>query len=183
MLPWTAAVLCAARAAVAQDLAADLERYVTTEYAMNAAFVGVGAANLSAGAWALTRGDDIARGAGVPLVVFGGVQLTVGAVFLARTPGVHRRGRALLALDPERYRADERARIERVVTAFPWYLAVDGAAVLAGAIALGVGVANADATVTGVGVGLLATGPLQFALDATTWGFAAAHLRGLTLRW
>lgn len=177
-----AVTLGAPSPASAQDLGADLDRYLSAEYVMNGAFVGVGAANLSVGAWALTREDPFTQGMAPPLLAVGGVQLTVGAVYLALTPGLGRRSHARLALDPEGYRREERARIEGVIGLFPWFLAADGAALLAGAVSFGVGVANDDDYVTGVGAGLLVSAPIQLALDAITLVFAKRHHGGLSVR-
>lgn len=181
---WTLALgmsLCG-RAAAAQSLTEDLDAYVTAEYAMNGAFVGVGAASVGAGAWALTRDDPFVQGVGYPLVALGSVQLVVGAVYLALTPGVQRRGRAMLSEDLARYRDEEGRRIDGVVRLFPWFLAADGAAVAGGGAALAVGLAEGGAMLTGVGVGLLATGALQLALDATTLVLARRHQRGVRVR-
>jgi hypothetical protein len=191
---WTLGIaLClAGRAAAAQPLDADLDDNITAEYAMNGAFVGVGAASLGVGGWALTRDDPFTQGMGYPLVAVGGVQLAVGAVYLALTPGVHRRGRATLRADVARYRAEEGARIDGVVRLFPWFLGADGAAVASGGVALAIGLADGDARLAGVGVGLLAAGALQLALDATALVFARRHQQGvrvqvgvggLALRW
>ena len=170
------------RAAAAQTPGGDLDAYVTAEYAMNGAFVGVGAASVGVGAWALTRDDPFAQGMGYPLVALGSVQLVVGAVYLVLTPGVQRRGSAMLSEDVARYRVEEGRRIDGVVRLFPWFLAADGAAVAGGGAALAFGLAEGDARLTGVGVGLLATGVLQLALDATTFVFARRHQRGVRVQ-
>jgi hypothetical protein len=184
------AIVLATRGAGAQDLGADLDRYAAAEYGTNGAFVGVGLANVGVGTWALTRDDAFARGMGVPLVVVGAVQVSVGATYLGIILGIHRRGREGLARDPIAWRRTESARVRRIVGLFPIFLAVDIAAIVAGAVALGVGLSRGDDGVSGAGAGLLATTPLQLALDVTALVFAGRYHRalevspgGITLRW
>ncbi|MEZ4409495.1 MAG: hypothetical protein R3A52_23940 [Polyangiales bacterium] len=88
-------------------LTADLDRYARGETAMNGVFVGVGALNLGAAAWMFADGNDFTRGMAWPFAVVGGVQATVGAVYLALTPGLRRRGLARLRTDPDGYRREE----------------------------------------------------------------------------
>lgn len=166
--------LCA-RESRADDLAADLDRYARGEYAMNGVFVGVGALNLGAAAWMFADGNDFTRGMAWPFAVVGGVQATVGAVYLALTPGLRRRGLARLRTDADGYRREEGARIDGVVSAFPWFLSVDAALVVAGGVLTSTGFGRGDDAIAGAGVGCLITGAVQMVLDAVTLGIARRH--------
>lgn len=173
--------LLAGPARADDGLSEDLDRYVRGEYAMNGVFVGVGALNLGAAAWMFADGGDFTRGMAWPFAVVGGVQATVGAVYLALTPGLHRRSRARLRVDREGYRREEGARIEGVVGAFPWFLSVDAALVVAGGVLVSTGYGRGDDLIAGVGVGCLITGAVELVLDAVTLGLARRHrdvLRG-----
>ncbi|MDB4929294.1 MAG: hypothetical protein JWM10_1778 [Myxococcaceae bacterium] len=161
------------------DPQAELDRYVGREYVSNGVFAGVGAVGVASAAVLFSRSDELERAAAWPVAVIGSVQLVVGALYLATTPGLHARRTRLIAEDVAEYRRREGARIDGVVGAFPWFVAADAAVVAAGAVALGVGLAGGDRTVTGVGVGALASGVVELALDLGAYWIARRHRDGV----
>ena len=163
----------------AEDAQSELDQYVHREYLANGFFTGVGAVGVVTGAVLLYRVDALEHAAGYPVTIIGGVQLVVGAVYLATTPDLRARRTRQLASDPAAYRREEGARIDAIVRAFPWFLGADAAVVVAGGVALGVGVSGGDRTVTGVGVGCLAAGAIELALDAGAYWIARQHRDGV----
>ncbi len=134
------------------------QTYFDRENALNGAYTALGAAGIGLGIWLTTRDDALASSAGYPVAVVGGIQLTVGVIYLALTPGLK------AGVNPHRM-DDERARIDGLVDLFPIYQIVEGTAVAAGIATLTVGAFEEDPALTGVGIGLAAAAAIQLLME------------------
>ncbi len=163
----------------ASVLAGLSDRYFAEEDLWNGLYVGAGAANIAAGTALATRGDAGLRAAGVPAVIFGGVQLAVGVAYLALTRGYRSTLRLGLARDPEAALRDEIARMRRVESGFRYYKIAEG---VIGSLGLALAVAGAASrrdAMTGAGVGLGVSACLQLVFEHSTHDVAKAYLRAL----
>jgi hypothetical protein len=170
----------AARADDAAVLAASTD-YFAGERAQGAAWGVVGAVSVTAGALGLASDDAHARGAAIPMLSFGAIQLGAAAFSYFSPPRRLRKARAAIARDGTGYLRVERARIERIVFWFD-VLKVSELALIVGGTGLALGAARAGSdTWVGVGGGLAAQGMLMLALDASAHDRALRYLDKLSI--
>jgi hypothetical protein len=187
MRPSVAALMVLASALLARSAAAAdapafsavSDRYFGQEDLWNGIYVGVGAANIAGGVALATRQDTGLRAAGYPAIVFGGVQLVVGVVYLAITPGFRADARAALAKGPGEAVRSERARMRKVEAGFKYYKTVEGTIGLTGLVLGVVGAARRSEAMMGAGVGLGVSACFQLVLEHSTHDVAKAYLRAL----
>ncbi len=154
--------------------------YFAGERAQGAAWSAVGAVAITTGALALARGDDLARGAGYPLLAVGVIQLGAGVVSYLSPPRRSRRIRAALARDPQAIGGELR-RMRRVEFAFD-ALRVTEVALIAVGAGLVIGGARADRDVlVGIGGGLGFQALAMLALDAAAEDRAARYVERLSI--
>ncbi len=123
--------------------------------------VGVGAALLA------SETSDVAKGAAVPTVAFGAIELLAGAVLFLRTDSLLARLDRKLTLDPRGFHEEERTHLRRVDAQFSGLMAIEIAVTGLGAGLAAGGAFAKDPTVQGVGVGLAVQSTVLFLLDAT----------------
>lgn len=143
-------------------------------------FAVPGLASIAVGTTLLaTDAGDVAKGAAVPMVAFGGVEVAVGLVLYLRTDALVARLDRDLARDPAAFAAEETAHLRRVRTQFDTLLWVEltVASVGAGLAAVG-GLAKTD-TVQGAGLGLAIEASKLFLLDSIADERATPYLRAL----
>lgn len=125
-------------------------------------FVAAGAVALLAAAM-LLRGGGPYRAMAWPLLAVGIIQLAVGGSVFVRTDRQVAVLEARLAADPGAYRAEERARMERVMAAFRLYKAVE-IALLATGVALVLAFPRREGLYA-AGIGLVLQAALMLVLD------------------
>jgi hypothetical protein len=135
--------------------------------------VGVGTALLA------SNTSDVGKGAAVPSVAFGAIEVVVGAVLFLRTDSLLARLDRKLALDPRGFHEEERAHLRRVDTQFSGLMAVEIAVTGLGAGLAAGGAFAKDPTVQGVGVGLAVQSTVLFLLDATAAERSSRYLGAL----
>jgi hypothetical protein len=168
-----------ARANEVESSRAAAERYFRSENLYNGLYVAVGSTNAAIGAALVTRDDSGVRAAGYPLIAVGGIQLVVGVVYLALTPGWRRDAFHALALGHQRFLTSQRERIRSVERGFLYYELIDGAAAATG---FGIGLAGAikqNDVLAGVGTGLGTVAFAQLTMDLITHEVAKHYLAEL----
>ena len=123
--------------------------------------VGVGTALLASDT------SDVGKGAAVPTVAFGAIEVVAGAVLFLRTDSLLARLDRKLTLDPRAFHEEERAHLRRVDAQFAGLMAIEIAVTGLGAGLAAGGAFAKDPTVQGVGVGLAVQSTVLFLLDAT----------------
>ena len=130
-------------------------------------FAVPGLASIAVGTTLLaTDTGDVAKGAAVPMVAFGGVEVAVGLVLYLRTDALVARLDRDLARDPASFAVEETAHLRRVRTQFDTLLWVELTVTGVGAGLAAVGGLSKDATVQGVGLGLALEASKLFLLDS-----------------
>lgn len=170
------AILCSSSPAVAQRLPPrdlrmerEMRHYFAGEKAEGWVFAGAGALSIGAGALgAFAASDEVYRGAGWPMLVFGSIQLAAGAVLLVRTDRqVRERSDRLLGPlpGPSSFYAEEIPRMARVRENFRW-LEVTELVLAAAGIGLATygGLAD-DRSTFGVGAGIAIESALMLVFD------------------
>ena len=143
-------------------------------------FAVPGLASVAVGTTLLaTDTGDVAKGAAVPMVAFGGVEVAVGLVLYLRTDALVARLDRDLARDPAAFAAEETAHLRRVRAQFDTLLWVELTVTGVGAGLAAVGGLSKDATVQGVGLGLALEASKLFLLDSIADERATPYLRAL----
>jgi len=156
-----------------------MERYFTGEKEEGWVFAGVGLAGLGTGALLLTRDDDVARGASIPILAVGAIETLIGVVLLVRTDGQIRERRARIASEPAPFRTEELARIEGVNTSFRVLFWTELAMVVGGTTTAIVAGLNDAPTWQGIGIGLAAQAAIALVLDLFAAARATRYTRAL----
>jgi hypothetical protein len=147
-------------------MASQMEGYLDAERAESRLFVGMGALSIAGGAVALAASDrDFLKGASLPLMGVGLIQLVVGGTVWWRTEEQKAQLRALILSDPSRYVAEESARMKQVNDNFVIYRWAEISLLGAGAATAGAGYALDKDFVTGLGVGLAFQSAVMLTLD------------------
>jgi hypothetical protein len=167
----TAAVPAQAEPIDAAEMTSRMERYFTGEKEEGWVFGGVGLAGLGTGAFLLTRDDDVARGASIPILAVGAIETIIGAVLLIRTDGQIRERRRRIATEPGPFRTEELARIEGVNSSFRVLFWTELALVVGGTTTAILASLNDAPFWEGIGIGLAAQAAIALVLDL----FAAAR--------
>jgi hypothetical protein len=143
-----------------------MEGYLDAERAESRLFVGMGVLSVAGGAVALAASDrDFARGASLPLMGVGLIQLVVGGTVWWRTEEQKSQLRALILSEPARYVSEESARMKVVNDNFVVYRWTEISLLGAGLAAVGTGYALDKDFVTGLGVGLAFQSAVMLTLD------------------
>jgi len=160
-------------------LSADLHHYFDGEYREGFAFTLAGAGASVASSLLLEGGSDLGRGASIPLLAVGFIQLGAGIVLHGRTPNQVAKLDALLAADPAALKAVETKRMKRVVVQF-FALEVVEITLCAGGGALAVagGVLEKD-MLLGAGIGLAIQAAVMLSLDYLAHRRASRYLDSL----
>jgi hypothetical protein len=127
-----------------------------------------------AGSLLLTSNSDIARGAAVPLLIFGGVELIAAVLLGVRNQEV--KLDELLAEDKGKFLEHERKHAHRIVHVYqPALLAVEAVALATGGALAGGGAVRGDDKLLGVGLGLAIGSLVLFVLDWAVLDRAQAY--------
>lgn len=121
------------------EMKLDMKTYFEGESAEAWAFGGLGATSLASGAVLLSRGETAATGAAVPLFAVGLVQLALGIAQGIRTPPQILSLETQLSKNPKDYARAERSRMERVMSGFAVYKAIEVGLFFGGVGLAGVG--------------------------------------------
>ena len=159
-------------------LAASAE-YFAGERAQGAAWGAVGVVSVTAGALLLASDDDHARGAAIPMLAFGAIQVGAAGFSFFSPPRRLRKARAAVARDAAAYQRDELKRIERVDF---WFgvLEISEIVLIVGGAGLAIGAAaEGSDTWVGVGGGLVFQGTAMLALDASAHARAKRYIEKL----
>ncbi|HVG61125.1 MAG TPA: hypothetical protein VNA24_21370 [Hyalangium sp.] len=147
-------------------MVSQMESYLDAERSESKLFVGMGALSIAGGAVALAASDrDFLRGASLPLMGVGLIQLVVGGSVWWRTEEQKAQLRTLILSDPSRYVSEESARMKQVNDNFVIYRWTEISLLGAGAATAGAGYALDKDFVTGLGVGLAFQSAVMLALD------------------
>jgi hypothetical protein len=147
-------------------MSSQMEGYLDAERSESKLFVGMGALTIAGGATALAASDrDALRGASLPLMGVGLIQLVVGGSVWWRTEEQKRQLRELILSDPGRYVSEESARMKVVNDNFVIYRWTEISLLGAGLAAAGTGYALDKDFLTGVGVGLAFQSAVMLTLD------------------
>jgi hypothetical protein len=150
----------------AARMVSQMEDYLDAERTESKLFVGMGVATIGGGAAALAASDrDFLRGASLPLMGVGLIQLVVGGSVWWRTEAQKAELRSLILSDPARYVAEETARMKVVNDNFVIYRWTEISLLGAGLATAGVGRAVDKDFVTGLGVGLAFQSAVMLTLD------------------
>lgn len=155
------------RALDADQMRAAMHTYFEGEQLSALPFVATGGTTIFAGSvmLALHKGPAV-DGAAVPLIAVGAIEVAAGILFSASAGPRMTKLEALLAGDPNAFRATERARLDRIVKVFqPLLLGVEGALTIAGGTMAITGAVRNEELLTGVGIGLAIQGLAMFLLD------------------
>ena len=148
------------------DVAAMLRTYTRGEQLSIVPFGLAGASTVTAGALMLASQNQIARGAGWPLLTLGIVELIAGTFFSLRAAGEEAAARALLETNPAEFALRQREKVHRITHRFqPALLAFEAALAVAGGAMAGVGALKNQDTLLGVGLGLAVQALVFFAID------------------
>jgi hypothetical protein len=143
-----------------------MEDYLDAERTESRLFVGVGVLAIGGGATALAASDrDFLRGASLPLMGVGLIQLVVGGSVWWRTEEQKAQLRGLILSDPARYVSEETARMKVVNDNFVIYRWTEIGLLGAGLATAGAGRAADKEFVTGLGVGLAFQSAVMLTLD------------------
>ncbi|HZO17156.1 MAG TPA: hypothetical protein VFB62_27955, partial [Polyangiaceae bacterium] len=123
-----------------------------------------------------TREDSGLRAAGYPVIAVGGIQLVIGIVYLALTPGWRADARATFASGNV---TAERERIESVESGFVYYKIAEGVVATTGLVLGIVGAARAHPVLMGVGAGLGCAAMTQLTMEHITHDVAKDYLEVL----
>jgi hypothetical protein len=147
-------------------MVSQMEGYLNAERAESRLFVGMGALSIAGGAVALAASDrDFLKGAGLPLMGLGLIQLVVGSTVWWRTEAQKAHLRTLILSDPSRYVSEESARMKQVNDNFVIYRWAEISLIGVGAATAGTGYALDKDFVTGLGVGLAFQSAVMLTLD------------------
>lgn len=147
-------------------MVSQMEDYLDAERAESKLFVGVGVLAIGGGATALAASDrDFLRGASLPLMGVGLIQLVVGGSVWWRTEEQKAQLRGLILSDPARYVSEETARMKVVNDNFVIYRWTEIGLLGAGLATAGAGRAADKDFVTGLGVGLAFQSAVMLTLD------------------
>jgi hypothetical protein len=147
-------------------MVSQMESYLDAERAESKLFVGMGALPIAGGAVALAASDrDFLKGASLPLMGVGLIQLVVGGTVWWRTEEQKAQLRTLILSEPSRYVSEESARMKQVNDNFVIYRWAEISLLGAGAAAAGAGYALDKDFVTGLGVGLAFQSAVMLTLD------------------
>lgn len=135
--------------------------------------VGIGTALLA------SETSDVGKGAAVPTVAFGAIEVVAGAVLFLRTDALLARLDRKLTLDTRGFHEEERAHLRRVQAQFDGLMAFELAVTGLGAGLAAGGAFAKDPTVQGVGVGLALQSTVLFLLDATAAERSSRYLGAL----
>lgn len=160
-------VLLPAPAQVAQREAARaaLETYFAGELREGYPFLAIAQASIVGGATALLGGNQFARGAAIPALLFGAIDLAAGLWLLGQTESRVARLERELDADPAGLIARERKRLAGVETGFRVIQGVELGCVVAGLVASAVGGALQADTWAGVGVSTAVESGLLLLVD------------------
>jgi hypothetical protein len=147
-------------------MVARMEDYLDAERTESKLFVGMGLLSIAGGATALAASDrDFLRGASLPLMGVGLIQLAVGGAVWWRTEEQKSQLRQLILTDPARYVSEESARMKQVNDNFVIYRWTELSLLGAGLATAGTGYALEKDFVTGLGVGLAFQSAVMLTLD------------------
>ncbi len=146
-------------------MAERMEAYLDAERAESRLFVGLGVVSLAGGALALTSDRPALRGASLPVMGVGLIQLLVGGSVWWRTEDQKRALRAQLGTAPAQYAADETKRMKTVNDNFVIYRWTELSLLGAGAALGATGYALDRDFVTGLGLGLAVQSAIMLGLD------------------
>jgi len=143
-------------------------------------FAVPGLASIGAGT-ALLAGDtgDVARGAAVPMLAFGAIEVGAGLVLYLRTDALAARLDAQLTQDPRAFKAEETAHLRRVGDQFTGLLWLEIAVAGVGSGMAAIGAYAETSVVQGVGLGLAFEASKLFILDSIADRRAAPYLLAL----
>ncbi|HJK93851.1 MAG TPA: hypothetical protein RMH85_35150 [Polyangiaceae bacterium LLY-WYZ-15_(1-7)] len=161
------------------DLEPAIDAYFASEEAGATLFVaaGVTAIVLALGLLGLARGERRPwRGAAVPLVILGLVELAVGGAVLVTTEAQVANLKTDLEVTPAAALLEERERVEDVIAAFDVYEIVEGFLVFIG---LAMAVAARRTAYRAAGLALVAQALTLMALDVRAEGHARTYLAAL----
>lgn len=147
--------------------------YFSAEKQESLVFLGAGLAAIALSAWLLRTGSAF-RGAAVPLVLVGLIQLTVGGAVFLRTDAQIAALLARLEAAPATLAHDEVPRMETVMRNFSVYKIIELAI-----FALGVALTYAGrdrATLYAAGIGCVAQGAVMLLCDLFAEHRGAAYL-------
>jgi hypothetical protein len=153
-----------------------IARYFSAEKLESALFLAVGLVAVAAAVW-LWRSRHRWRGAIVPLVAIGAIQMIVGGTVFLRTDAQVEKLRGLRETAPAAFRADETHRMRQVIRNFETYEKIEIAL-----IALGIGMAVAlrrRATWRAFGLALALQSGLMLALDFAARARAHDYLKAV----
>jgi hypothetical protein len=150
----------------AREMTVRMEDYLDAERAESRLFVGVGALALAGGAVALAASDDpMLRGASLPVMGVGLIQLVVGGSVWWRTEAQKAALRAQIRSAPGLYVSEETERMRVVNGNFAIYRWTELSLLAAGVATGATGYALDEDFVTGVGLGLAVQSALMLGLD------------------
>lgn len=147
-------------------MVSQMESYLDAERAESRLFAGMGVLSIAGGAVALGASDrDFLRGASLPLIGVGIIQLVVGGSVWWRTEEQKAQLRTLILSEPSRYVSEESARMRQVNENFVIYRWTEISLLGVGAVTAGAGYTMDKDFVTGLGVGLAFQSAVMLTLD------------------
>ena len=164
------AISCAAPPASAagpseSEMAGHMEDWFDGERNEAFVFLGAGVLSLGGGIYLATREDDLARGAGWPVAIVGGLMTIFSITYTLSLSPKHDELKEQLAKDPAGYKRDETERMEGIADRFVLYRWAEIAILTTGAGLITYGLVDDNDLVTGIGIGLAGEAALALTLD------------------
>lgn len=153
-----------------------LLHYCAAEKRESLLFIVIGAAALLAGI-ILWRSSSAFAGAAYPLIAIAIIQIVVGSTVYFRTDGQVATLSAQLASDPHAFRAEELARMDKVMRSFRLYKILE-IAFIVGAIIL-ILAFRAPSIGAGIGLGLLLQASVMLTADIVAEHRADLYIEGV----
>ncbi len=161
-----AAALHSAHAEAADDIAEEaIETYFDLELKGAAAVGGVGVGSAYIAGSLFANGSDLARGAAIPIVAVGALQVAVSSVILIRTRSQVAALKKQHREDPAGFATDELARMQGINFWFDVYKAVEIGLLGVGVAGIVAGALDDRDMLLGAGIGLSTQSVIMLAVD------------------
>lgn len=161
-------------------------RYFDAEDLCNATYVGLGATLVAGGALAVGFSDDeVLASAGPPLLVVGGIEIVLGAIYLGLTPEFREDAQRSRATSASLWLRDQTERMRSIESSFIYFKLATGAVIVGGVALSAVGASTDEGALQGIGFGLATAASAEFGMQHVTHGVARDYLtalEGLSLR-
>jgi hypothetical protein len=150
----------------AAEMSHEMHGYFRGELDLASTALGLAAGSGYIGGALLARATDASRAAAIPVLVVGVAYAGIGIGLFVRTGPQVRALDEQIAGAPKAYGKEEGARVERVLSNFVVFRAIESVLIVAGAGTAAVGAVVEEDRAIGAGLGVAAQASIVLALDA-----------------